>query len=781
MKCRITHGKEGRTLIDPIARLSRPLSMATIARAGLLPCLIFSGSAQVTQNPNHTAMPNSRIDVTVEDAGTRRRLPLYKVIPAAKDSELTSATTINAASKNWSRSNGDAGNTRYSMLTQINRSNVGQLKVAWVYHSKDGTGNIQANPIIVDGVMFAPTVGKDIVAVDAATGVEIWRYRLASGAAVGGNSAETRSQSSRQTTPSDSADMVGRGFGPAKRGLTYWSGDTNHKPRLYFLTNGYLIALDAKTGRRVESFGDHGTAAASKGPGTSFFLGSVAPAIYKNVIVAPNQNIVDAYDVVTGARLWQYNTLQYPVKDPAIDNGGNVWGGIAMDLTRGIVFVECGDPHPNFVGIDRPGDNPGTSSLVALDASTGKKLWEFQEVAHNLWDLDNPSPPNLVTVMHNGRRVDAVAQVTKLGNTLLLDRVSGKPLFPFRLRRAPVSTVPGETTAAYQPDLEKPEPFARQVFTADDVTNISPQSHAFILDEVQHATSGWFEPAQIDKQIIFYGVHGGAEWTGASFDPSTGWLYVSANELAWVESLSAAKETPQSNVTTPGRVVYQNHCAMCHGENRQGQGMVPSLVGVSERYTETQVSNIIRTGKDAMPPVTIADNEKQDLLRFLFGHDIVPGSALPEKVTYHASGFTKLLDKDDYPGNKPPWGTLNAIDLNTGKLAWKVPLGDYDALTRKGVPQTGTENFGGAMSTAGGLVFCAGTRDLKIRAFDKASGKELWQAKLPYGGYAPPATYAVNGRQYVVIAATGGGKLGGDTGDAYVAFALPRNKSKSKH
>jgi quinoprotein glucose dehydrogenase len=312
-------------------------------------------------------------------------------------------------------------------------------------------------------------------------------------------------------------------------------------------------------------------------------------------------------------------------------------------------------------------------------------------------------------------------------------------------------------------------------------TDITPESHDFVLKKVQKATFGWFEPPREDEPIIFYGVHGGAEWTGASFDPSTGWLYISANELPWIESLSRSVPEPQSDLhkeATPGQAVYRQRCAICHGQNRQGQGMIPSLAGLSGRLSESEVTDILKTGRNSMPPIAIADGDRRDLLNFLFGREIVrPGGPAPTKsgaVSYQASDFAKLLDGQDYPGSRPPWGTLNAIDLNTGKLVWKVPLGEYEELTRLGIPKTGTENFGGAMATAGGLVFCAGTRDLKIRAFDKTSGQELWQYKLPYGGYAPPATYEVNGRQYVVIAATGGGKLGGDLGDTYVGFALPK-------
>jgi quinoprotein glucose dehydrogenase len=482
--------------------------------------------------------------------------------------------------------------------------------------------------------------------------------------------------------------------------------------------------------------------------------------------------------------LWTFHTIPQPGEFghdtwDRPNQGANCWGGMALDEQRGIAYITTGSPKPNFIGTPHRGDNLFANCVLALDALTGKRLWHFQEIRHDIWDLDLPAPPNLVTVTRDGRRVDAVAAVSKIGNTLLLDRVTGKPLFPFRLRRAPTSKLPGEQTAPYQPDVELPQPFARQLFSTNDVTDISPEARAAILNKVKFANTGWFEPFEENKPTIFYGLHGGAEWTGAAVDAASGWLYVTANELPWQITVTRAGGLRPKNTGTPGEVIYKAACAQCHGELKEGVGVAPPLLAIEKRMKDADVLALMKTGRNLMPVAPeLTPQQQKDLMDFVFDRDL-PADVLAkrdvrgERPEYVFAGYPKLLDPEGYPGVKPPWGTLNAIDLNTGKLVWKVPLGEYPELTARGIAKTGTENFGGAMVTAGGLVFAGGTRDECLRAFDAKTGKELWKHKLPFGGVAPPATYEVNGRQFVVIAATGGGKLGLPTGDAYVAFALP--------
>ena len=691
----------------------------------------------------------------VEDAAEREKLPLYQTIPAAEEHELTPANGLPKRETylGWNRSHGDNGGTRYSALDQINRQNVTNLQVAWTYHSKDGMDNIQCNPIVVDDLMYAPTPGKFIVAVNAETGAEVWRFKPA-----------------------------GR---PAFRGLLYWKGTAEAPPQVMFCAGPYLYALDPKTGKPIEKFGTGGRVRLPGNAQGDFGAATAAPATFEQIIVVPGfEKDVWGFDITSGKQLWTFHTVPQPGEfgaetwDRPESYGANCWGGMAMDDVRGIAFVTTGGPKPNFIGVGHLGQNLFANCLIALDARTGKRLWHFQEIRHDIWDLDIPAPPNLGTITRNGKRIDVVTAVTKIGNTLLIDRTSGKPIFPFRLRRAPASDLRGEQTWPYQPDPELPEPFSKQEYREEDLTTRTEEAADNVLTRFKSATTGFFRPCTEGRANLFFGIDGGAEWTGACIDQETGKLYVTANHIGWLISLFRNDDPPDdlSLPATPGRLIYEQTCAQCHATNRLGIGVAPPLRGLRQRLTDSAVLDQLRTGKNGMPAQTnLSSADLTALLDFLMMRDRPTPSvnAKTERPSYNTSGYPKFYDYEGYPANKPPWGTLNCIDLNTGKLAWKVPLGEYPALTAEGLKPTGTENYGGAIVTAGGLVFCSGTRDHKIRAFDKDTGMELWSAKLPYVGNAPPATYTVKGRQYLVIAATGANKLGTPYGDAYVAFALP--------
>jgi quinoprotein glucose dehydrogenase len=697
----------------------------------------------------------------VEDAKEREKLPLYKIIPAAKPDELTPANGYPRPEtfQTWHRSHGDNGGMRYSGLDLINRQNVTNLEQAWIYHSWDGSNNLQCNPIIVREMMIAPTPGKFVVGINGENGKELWRFK-----------------------------PEGR---PAFRGLIYWPGSETAKDRVMFCAGKYLYALNPSTGEEITTFGENGHTLLPGRVQGGFGAAAAGPAIFKEIIVVPGfEKDVWGFDVVTGKQLWTFHTVPHPGEfgyetwDSTESYGANCWTGMALDDVRGIAYISTGGAKPNFVGVGHLGDNLFANCLIALDARTGTRLWHFQEIPHDLWDRDISAPPNLATITRDGKRVDVVAVTTKNADTLLLDRVTGKPIFPFRMRRAPTSDLPGEVTAPYQPDPELPEPFGKMEFTAADLTDRTPEAVEFVAARFKSVTTGFFRPGSLGHPNLYWGMDGGAEWSGACVDPGTGRLYVSANNLGWMISIFRDDDPPDdsSGPKTRGRLVYETACAQCHGLDKLGIGVAPPLRGLRFRLSDSEIMRQVRTGTNGMtafPTSTLSEADLKAVTDYLLLRDRTtpPATVKSERPRYSFTGYPRFLDNEGYPASKPPWGTLNCLDLNTGKLVWKVPLGEYPELTAQGVPKTGTENYGGAIVTAGGLLFCSGTRDAKIRAFDKETGTELWSGKLPWVGSAPPATYSIRGRQFVVIASTGNklGKLS-EYGDAYVAFALPETK-----
>jgi quinoprotein glucose dehydrogenase len=694
----------------------------------------------------------------VEDRAARESLPLYTTIAAAQPGELTPANGLPKRKTflTWQRSHGDNSGMRYSALDQINRRNVANLTVAWTYHSHDSGTPLECNPIIVGETMFTPTPGENVVAVNATNGVELWRFKP--------------------------------GGRPAFRGLIYWAGRRGAAERILFSSGACLYALDPKTGQPIETFGENGKITLPGIVREGYGASSAAPTIYKEIIIVPGyMKDVWGFDVATGRQLWTFHTVPhegefgYDTWDTTEEYAANAWAGMALDEGRGIAYVTTAGPKPNYIGMRHRGQNLFANCVIALDATTGRRLWHFQEIRHDIWDLDISAPPNLATITRDGRRVDVVTAVSKMGNTLLLDRVTGKPIFPFRLRRAPTSDVPGEVTWPYQPDVELPEPFAKLDFTEADLTDRTEEAAEFARARFKGMRTGRFMPCADGQPTLLFDVDGGAEWTGACIDPKTGRLYVTANHIGWAITLFRDDDPPDdaNAPKTAGRIIYEKTCAVCHGNERLGVGISPPLRGLRHRMSDDAIVKQIRNGKNAMPAnPLLSDSDVKALVDYLMLRDRPIPAETPktERPIYSFAGYPRFYDNEGYPANKPPWGTLNCIDLNTGKLEWKVPLGEYEALTAKGMPLTGTENYGGAIVTAGGLLFCSGTRDNRIRAFDKTNGKELWAAKLPWAGSAAPATYEIAGRQYVVIPATGVLHLGSPRGDAWVAFALPAKR-----
>jgi len=771
---------------------------------------------------------------------------------------LCAAQTTAHTDVAWPAYGGGQDGDHYSRLAQINRGNVHALKLAWSYDTGE-KGNLEDNPLIVGRTLYAYTASQKVIALDAATGRLKWSF----------------DSGIHATQPS--------------RGVTYWTD--GHQARIFAGVMNFLYCLDAETGKPVPSFGEDGRIDLRKNLRGNYEEQSVAlttpGVVYKDVIIvggrepethpAPPGDI-RAYDVHSGALRWTFHTIPHP-GEPGYETwppgawktagSANNWGGMALDAEHGIVYVPTGSAVMDFYGGDRVGDDLYANTLLALDAETGKLLWHFQGVHHDIWDRDFPAPPALYTIRVNGKTTEALAQITKQTYVYLFDRLTGKPLAPIHERAYPASTVPGEVTAPTQPSPDWPAPFGRQRLTADILTNRTPAIHAWAEKEFANLRSdGQFYPFALDKlTVILPGFDGGGEWSGPAIDPATDTLYVGSTEMAWLGGL-----IPVTQGGSPGAQLYMQQCAVCHGVNRAGappafpslvdavqrlgpakiadtvrhgggrmpsfpnvddarlgalldylrtpveagagkelgsvpaesaraaanpagaksyadrcaichgdhmEGIPPSfpmLLGVGGRMTEAQLIALIHTGKGRMPPMPDVEGAELDALLGYLGVGAAPPAAEEKKAPdYVFSGYRKFLDPDGYPAIAPPWGTLNAIDLKTGKYLWKINLGEYPELARLGMKDTGSELYGGPIVTAGGVLFIGATvYDRRFHAFDMRTGRLLWQTELPFAGLATPSTYMVDGRQYVVIAASGGRDPKGSVGGAYMAFALPR-------
>jgi quinoprotein glucose dehydrogenase len=666
----------------------------------------------------------------------------------------------------WPVYNGGVDGDHYSKLTEINRANVNQLDVAWSFDTGE-KGGIQDNPLIVGRTLYAYTPTQKIVALDAATGKLQWKF-----------------------------DSGIRGTQPA-RGMTYWTD--GKRGRIFAGVMNFLYCLDAQTGQPVKEFGELGRVDLRKhlrGEFTQQSIVLTTPGIiYKDLIIVGGRNPethpappgdVRAFDVRTGRLRWSFHTIPHPGEPgystwPAgawkTAGAANNWAGMALDALRGIVYVPTGSAVFDFYGGDRLGNDLYANTLLALDAATGKRLWHFQGVHHDIWDRDFPSPPALFTLKRDGKTLDALAQTTKQGYLYLFNRVTGKPLFPIHEHSYPASTVPGEVTSPTQPAPEAPEPFARQRLTEEGLTTRTPEAHEWAVKQFRTFNSdGQFVPFAVGKQtVILPGFDGGAEWGGPAIDPATNILYVNATEMAWTGGLVAAAHSGSQ-----GARLYESQCAVCHGVDREGAPPTfPSLVNVGKRLTYKKMRDTIMRGTGRMPPAANLDEAKLAALMVFLRKDVEPETKELAPASeygqedYTFTGYRKFLDPEGYPAIAPPWGTLNAIDLKTGKYVWKIPLGEYPDLARNGLKNTGSESYGGPIVTAGGVVFIGATvYDHKFRAFDSGTGELLWETDLPFAGVATPSTYMIDGRQFVVIAASGGRDPKGPVGGAYIAFAL---------
>jgi quinoprotein glucose dehydrogenase len=695
---------------------------------------------------------------------------------------LVAYQTSNEEDRTWSIYKADAESTSYSKLDQINKDNVGQLQPAWTFPLNDikqggRSGSSECNPIIVDGIMYATSAKHWVYAVNAQTGEQIWSFDPFEGAEGGGVS----------------------------RGVTYYE-DGNDK-RILVTGGDQLFALDTRTGKPVPSFGTNGHVNLNIGmrddPATISVIPTSPGIVYKDLLImgaevselyGAQPGYIRAYHCKTGKLVWTFHTIPLP-GEPGYETwpkdaykyagGANDWAGMSLDLKRGMVFLALGSPSYDYYGADRIGKNLYGNSVVALDASTGKYIWHFQTIHHDLWDYDLPAPPNLVTVKRDGKDVEAVAQITKHGFVFVFNRVTGEPLFPIEERKVPASNIPGEQAWPTQPFPLKPKPFARQSFTEQDLTHYSDAAHDSLVKKYRSMRyEGLFTPPDLKGTLMLPGSRGGAEWGGAAYDPKSGVLFVKSNDSPEIESMQkmdAEKEAQNQSVFEQGKSVYMTYCATCHGKDKNGdEPNYPSLISLRTRMTREVALDKIKKGGGKMPAfASVIKGKEKGIIAFLYEKEQNSLKATKLETMETKRGLDKYLNLTAYghfrdihgnPALSPPWGTLNAINLTTGEYEWQIPLGNNDKLQKKDGPETGQEGSAGPIVTAGDLIFIAGTNDKKLRAFDKNTGKSLWQTVLPGIANATACTYMAGGKQFIAVS-VGGNKE--NPSGFIMAFKLP--------
>jgi quinoprotein glucose dehydrogenase len=697
-------------------------------------------------------------------------LALVTVLLVACHSEQQSSSSTESieAFKSWRVTGGDPGISHYSALDHINLSNVQQLKPVWTYHSGSVVHN-QCNPIVVDNSLYFTTGYQELIALEAKNGMEKWRFK-------------------------PNFDRLERPeYMNINRGVGHWG--TGENERIFFCAGNLLVAVDATSGRAITTFGTGGKIDMNEGhhlpPNKMGITVSSSPVVVDNkVIVGASSwsatSHVAAYDVETGERIWKFNTIPHEGEfghdtygDPDYWKKGagvNVWGGISVDEVNDMIFFGTGQPKGDFYRPFNVGKHLFGNSVVALNASTGERVWHYQIIHHDLWDMDIPCAPVLAEVTVKGKKIPAAIQITKTGDTFIFNRLTGELLSEVIETPVKQTELVGENSYPTQPIVHWPEPFSRQEMQLDHATTFSDSVHARATAIIERSDIGRYD-APSEKGIVYYGLHGGGEWGGPSYHPEKNWLFINTNQIAWhIEMVDNNKK--RSALTHPGQEIYmQKGCVACHGADRKGNDTQPGLDQLPKKYAKPQmVAAIITQGRGTMPAFPqLNDSELRAVTDFLM--DIEPGDypelqVAEQKPSYSVKGYNRFLDADGYPATTPPWGALVALDMDSGDIQWKVPLGTYPELLEKGIPPTGSENFGGSIVTKGGLLFIAATRDEKFRAFDIETGEIVWEYDLPFGGYATPSTYEIDGQQYISLLATGGGKLGTKEGDALITFAL---------
>ena len=688
----------------------------------------------------------------------------------------------------WEVYGGGKENIHYSSLTNIDTNNIGKLEKVWEYSTGDAEKytQIQVNPIIIKETMYGVSPKLKLFAVEAGTGKPLWTF-------------------DPYKVISNEVKGVGYFSMNVCRGITYYE-DKDSK-RLFYAAGANMFCVNASTGELIKTFGNKGMIDLHNDLGrdvADLYIAMTSPGIiYKDRIIigsrvneeaAAAPGYIRAYDVHTGKLRWKFHTIPQPGEEGyeswedknAWKNigGANAWAGFSLDEKTGTLFAPLGSASYDFYGGKRLGDNLFANSILALDALTGKRKWHFQTVHHDVWDRDLPTAPALVTIQKDGKSIDALAQPTKTGFVFLLDRKTGKPLHPVEERPVPdQSELAGEKLAKTQPYPTFIEPFVRQSFTEKDINPfVSEEEQKEIKKKLaklhnQHL----FAPPSKAGTMIFPGFDGGAEWGGVAFDPGSQILYVNANEMPWILTMvnKEKEKTKKETLEKAGQRLYKTNCMSCHGNELKGSGNNPSLKNISDKYNEADFIDLLKNGRRMMPAFGQLDKEEKEalasyILKLKTGSKAFTKSGREKNsywdMPYASTGYHKFLTKEGYPAMDTPWGTINAINLSTGKLIWKNPLGETPELKAKGI-HTGTENYGGPIVTAGGLLFIAASKDGMFRAYNKRTGQLLWEYPLPYPGYATPSTYSINGKQFIVIAC-GGGKLGSPSGDKYLAFSI---------
>lgn len=671
----------------------------------------------------------------------------------------------------WSHYLGDPARSHFTQLSQIGMENASELKVAWTYESPD-TGQMQMNPIVIDGVLYGVSAALKAFAVDAFTGEEIWIYG--------------KSEKAWHST---------------SRGLSYWE-DGDDKRILYSVGKD-LVALDAVTGQLIKTFGDGGRVDLHLGlpehAKDKFVISSTPGAVYEDLIVMPIRlsegadsapGDIRAFNVRDGSLAWTFHVIPHPheegfeswINKEAYKNdngigGGNSWAGITVDEENGILFVPTGSLAPDFYGGNRPGQNLYANCLLALDALTGELIWFQQLTHHDIWDRDLPAPPNLLTIQKNGKPLEVVAQVTKQGYVYVFDKMTGEPIFEVQEVPMPLSNI--EASWPSQPIPVKPAPFSRRSdeIGIEDYSPYAPNKSAIqkILGTV---IKDFYSPPDTLPTLLLPGYDGGAEWGGAGVDPKNGIIYINANEMAWFLEVEPRQDKEDASLTT-GELLYMENCAVCHKKDLSGDSKsgYPSLLKLTERLSRKGIGTVVEKGKGMMPGfVHLGNEERKAILDFLSGDkedkvEVQKSIESKHKSPYKHTGYKKFLDANGLPAISPPWGTLSAIDLNTGDYLWKIPFGEVDSLVELGYPITGIENYGGPIVTENGLLIIAATKDSKIRIFNRFTGSLIWEDRLPAAAFATPTTYIAKDKQFIVIAC-GGEKLGTPRGNKIVAYAL---------